>query len=50
VVFAAPVSDLANKMGLDATNKWPGETWREWGFEQNRPPAPVEYAQAAIIS
>jgi 4-hydroxy-3-polyprenylbenzoate decarboxylase len=26
-----PVSDLGSKMGLDATNKWPGETQREWG-------------------
>ncbi|MDZ7751556.1 MAG: 4-hydroxy-3-polyprenylbenzoate decarboxylase [Gammaproteobacteria bacterium] len=29
--FASPVSGLGSKMGLDATNKWPGETQREWG-------------------
>ena len=22
---------LGSKMGIDATNKWPGETTREWG-------------------
>ncbi len=29
--FASPVSGLGSKMGFDATNKWPGETDREWG-------------------
>ncbi|MEI7843304.1 MAG: 4-hydroxy-3-polyprenylbenzoate decarboxylase [Gallionellaceae bacterium] len=29
--FASPVSGLGGKMGLDATNKFPGETTREWG-------------------
>jgi 4-hydroxy-3-polyprenylbenzoate decarboxylase len=29
--FASPVSGLGGKMGLDATNKWPGESNREWG-------------------
>lgn len=29
--FASPISGLGGKMGLDATNKWPGETVREWG-------------------
>ena len=29
--FASPVSGLGGKMGLDATNKFPGETNREWG-------------------
>ncbi|MDR2874897.1 MAG: 4-hydroxy-3-polyprenylbenzoate decarboxylase [Methylobacillus sp.] len=29
--FASPVSGLGSKMGLDATNKWRGETTREWG-------------------
>ncbi|MGE5116852.1 MAG: UbiD family decarboxylase domain-containing protein [Betaproteobacteria bacterium] len=29
--FASPVSGLGGKMGLDATNKWPGETARPWG-------------------
>jgi 4-hydroxy-3-polyprenylbenzoate decarboxylase len=30
--FASPVSGLGSKMGLDATNKWEGETQREWGL------------------
>ena len=29
--FASPISGLGSKMGMDATNKWPGETDREWG-------------------
>jgi len=29
--FASPVSGLGSKMGVDATNKLPGETAREWG-------------------
>ena len=29
--FASPVSGLGSKMGLDATNKWTGETSRHWG-------------------
>ncbi|KAF7767534.1 3-octaprenyl-4-hydroxybenzoate carboxy-lyase UbiD [Pseudoalteromonas citrea] len=29
--FASPVSGLGSKMGMDATNKWAGETDREWG-------------------
>jgi 4-hydroxy-3-polyprenylbenzoate decarboxylase len=29
--FASPVSGLGGKVGMDATNKWPGETAREWG-------------------
>ncbi|MDB2590342.1 4-hydroxy-3-polyprenylbenzoate decarboxylase [Candidatus Thioglobus sp.] len=29
--FASPVSGLGSKMGIDATNKLPGETDREWG-------------------
>ena len=29
--FASPVSGLGGKVGFDATNKWPGETDREWG-------------------
>ncbi len=37
--FASPVSGLGSKMGLDATNKWPGETTREWG-------RPIEMGQA----
>ena len=30
--FASPVSGLGSKMGMDATNKWAGETNREWGL------------------
>lgn len=29
--FASPVSGLGSKIGIDATNKWPGETQRQWG-------------------
>jgi 4-hydroxy-3-polyprenylbenzoate decarboxylase len=29
--FASPVAGLGSKMGIDATNKWPGETDRTWG-------------------
>jgi 4-hydroxy-3-polyprenylbenzoate decarboxylase len=29
--FASQVSGLGSKMGIDATNKWPGETARRWG-------------------
>jgi 4-hydroxy-3-polyprenylbenzoate decarboxylase len=29
--FASPVSGLGSKMGMDATNKFKGETEREWG-------------------
>ncbi|NEN74759.1 UbiD family decarboxylase [Pelistega sp. NLN82] len=30
--FASPISGLGGKMGMDATNKWAGETSREWGI------------------
>ena len=30
--FASPVAGLGSKMGIDATNKWPGETDRKWGI------------------
>jgi 4-hydroxy-3-polyprenylbenzoate decarboxylase len=29
--FSSPEPNLGSKLGLDATNKWPGETRREWG-------------------
>jgi 4-hydroxy-3-polyprenylbenzoate decarboxylase len=29
--FASPVAGLGGKIGLDATDKWPGETTRSWG-------------------
>ncbi|HBC55280.1 MAG TPA: UbiD family decarboxylase [Alphaproteobacteria bacterium] len=31
--FASPESGLGGKIGLDATNKWPPETRREWGHQ-----------------
>ncbi len=37
--FASPVSGLGSKMGFDATNKWPGETDREWGRTITMDPA-----------
>ncbi|WVH08756.1 MAG: 3-polyprenyl-4-hydroxybenzoate carboxy-lyase [Fluviibacter phosphoraccumulans EoVTN8] len=37
--FASPVAGLGSKMGLDATNKWPGETNREWGTPITHNPA-----------
>jgi len=40
--FASPVSGLGGKMGLDATNKWPGETSREWGRAIAMEPAILE--------
>ena len=39
--FASPVSGLGSKMGIDATNKWPGETTREWGTPITRDPEAV---------
>lgn len=37
--FASPISGLGGKMGLDATNKLPGETQREWGTPIRMDPA-----------
>ncbi len=39
--FASPVSGLGSKIGFDATNKWPGETTREWGRPIEKDPAVV---------
>jgi 4-hydroxy-3-polyprenylbenzoate decarboxylase len=36
--FASPVSGLGSKIGFDATNKWPGETSREWGTPITKDP------------
>ncbi len=36
--FASPVVGLGSKMGLDATNKWPGETQRDWGTPIKKDP------------
>ncbi|GGP18463.1 4-hydroxy-3-polyprenylbenzoate decarboxylase [Silvimonas iriomotensis] len=44
--FASPVSGLGGKMGLDATNKWPGETSREWGRPIEKDPAVVARVDA----
>jgi 4-hydroxy-3-polyprenylbenzoate decarboxylase len=46
--FASPVSGLGGKMGLDATNKWPGETTREWG-RTIRMDAEIEARVAPIL-
>ena len=40
--FASPVSGLGGKLGLDATNKLPGETDREWGAEIRMDPGVVD--------
>ena len=44
--FASPVSGLGSKMGLDATNKWQGETTREWGDPIVMDPAVIERVDA----
>lgn len=44
--FASPVSGLGSKMGMDATNKWPGETDREWGKPIVMDPAVVARVDA----
>lgn len=41
--FASPISGLGSKIGLDATNKWPGETQREWGKIIKKDPRVVDY-------
>jgi 4-hydroxy-3-polyprenylbenzoate decarboxylase len=46
--FASPVSGLGGKMGLDATNKWPGETRRAWG-RVIRPDPDVERRVQALL-
>ena len=40
--FASPVSGLGGKMGLDATNKLPPETNREWGRKLRMSPEITE--------
>jgi 4-hydroxy-3-polyprenylbenzoate decarboxylase len=47
--FASPDSGLGGKMGLDATNKWPGETTREWG-RTIRMDADVEQRVAPLLA
>jgi 4-hydroxy-3-polyprenylbenzoate decarboxylase len=40
--FASPESGLGGKVGLDATNKWPPETKREWGQLLGMDPATID--------
>jgi 4-hydroxy-3-polyprenylbenzoate decarboxylase len=47
--FASPASGLGGKMGLDATNKWPAETQREWG-RAIRMDAEVERRVADLVA
>lgn len=44
--FASPISGLGSKMGLDATNKWPGESQRAWGKTITMPPEVLERVKA----
>ncbi|MEQ1804912.1 MAG: UbiD family decarboxylase domain-containing protein [Burkholderiaceae bacterium] len=46
--FASPVSGLGGKLGLDATNKWPGETDREWGKVITMPAAVRERVSGVL--
>ena len=40
--FASPIAGLGSKMGIDATNKWTGETTREWGTPIKKDPEIVK--------
>jgi 4-hydroxy-3-polyprenylbenzoate decarboxylase len=40
--FASPESGLGSKIGLDATDKWPPETKREWGRQIAMDPKVVD--------
>lgn len=44
--FASPVSGLGSKIGLDATDKFPGETHREWGRQIKMDQAVVDKVDA----
>ncbi|MDP1840469.1 MAG: UbiD family decarboxylase, partial [Reyranella sp.] len=44
--FASPVSGLGSKIGLDATDKFPGETNREWGRQIKMDQAVVDKVDA----
>jgi 4-hydroxy-3-polyprenylbenzoate decarboxylase len=44
--FASPVSGLGSKIGLDATDKWPGETSREWGRQIRMDQAVIDKVDA----
>jgi 4-hydroxy-3-polyprenylbenzoate decarboxylase len=44
--FASPVSGLGSKIGLDATDKFPGETNREWGRQIRMDQAVIDRVDA----
>jgi 4-hydroxy-3-polyprenylbenzoate decarboxylase len=44
--FASPVSGLGSKIGLDATDKFPGETNREWGRQIRMEKAVIDKVDA----
>src|SRR5579862_5843239 len=44
--FASPVSGLGSKIGLDATDKWPGESNREWGRQIRMDKAVIDKVDA----
>jgi 4-hydroxy-3-polyprenylbenzoate decarboxylase len=44
--FASPVSGLGSKIGLDATDKFPGETTREWGRQIRMDQAVIDKVDA----
>ena len=48
--FASPVSGLGGKLGLDATNKWPGETDRQWGRVITMPAAVRERVDGLLAN
>lgn len=44
--FASPIAGLGSKLGIDATNKWPGETQRQWGRPLQMTPEVVRKVDA----
>lgn len=40
--FASTIAGLGSKMGIDATNKWTGETTREWGTPIKKDPEVIK--------
>ena len=42
LAFASPIAGLGSKMGIDATNKWTGETTREWGTPIKKDPEVIK--------
>ncbi|ODT85335.1 UbiD family decarboxylase [Phenylobacterium sp. SCN 70-31] len=48
--FASPESGLGSKIGLDATDKWPPETHREWGRKLGMDPDVAETVTAKWAS